>query len=135
VNISVKWKRELEFEATTVKGKRLVLDGNSKAAPSPTEALLTSLASCIAIDVVLVLSKMRLDLEGLEADVHAERAETPPRYFKKIQISFRVAGPVPEQQLNRAIRLSVDRYCSVLHSLRPDLELNWTVTQTADRPS
>ena len=106
-------------------GPEMVFDSDATVGPSPTQSLLGSLAACMGIDVVMILEKSRVPVEALGVTVEAERAETPPKYFTAATLTYTVKGPGPddEKKLQRAIELSRDRYCSVLHSLRPDLDL------------
>ena len=73
--------------------------------------------------VVEILEKMRVPLTGLEVEVEGERAQNPPRRYTAIRLRFRAAGVPPdaEDRLRRAVALSAEKYCSVLHSLRPDV--------------
>lgn len=105
------------------------LDGDSENGPSPTEALLMSLAGCMGVDVRMILEKSRVPLEALEVEVEGERAPEPPRRFTRIRLVYRVRGPGEEhgEKLQRAIDLSRDKYCSVLHTLREDLDLEIAV--------
>lgn len=103
----------------------VVVDGDSAAGPSPMDHLLLGLAGCMAVDVRLILEKSRVPLRSLEVEVEGERAAEPPRRFIRLALVYRVEGPGEEDQakLERAVALSRDKYCSVLHSLRPDIEL------------
>jgi putative redox protein len=99
------------------------LDWDSRTGASPVQALVFALAGCMASDVVLVLEKGRQPLRGLTARVRAERAENPPRRLLRVDIRFAVAGEVPADKVERAIRLSRETYCSVWHSMTQDIEL------------
>lgn len=102
-----------------------VIDGGSAAGPSPMDHLLLGLAGCMAVDVRMILGKSRVPLEALEVEVEGERAPEPPRRFVRLRLVYRVKGPREEDQakLERAVALSREKYCSVLHSLRPDIDL------------
>ena len=100
----------------------IVLDGDSREAVSPVQALAFALASCMASDVVLILTRGRQPLEGLTARLHAQRAEKDPRRLLRVELRFEVQGGVPPDKVQRAIDLSRDTYCSVWHSLNPDIE-------------
>lgn len=104
----------------------IVLDGSADGAPSPMDALLASLGGCMGIDVAMILEKGRQDLQGLEVDLVGRRAEEPPRRFVACTLHFRVGGEVEEKAVRRAVDLSRDKYCSVMHSLAPDLEVECT---------
>jgi putative redox protein len=85
------------------------------------ESLALSLAGCMGSDVVHILVKGRVELKGLTARVVAERTPEEPRRLVKAELHFAVRGAVPADKLERAIALSRDKYCSVWHSLRPDI--------------
>jgi putative redox protein len=104
-------------------GVEMAMDWDSRAAPSPVQALIFALAGCMASDVVLILEKGRLPLRGLAAQVSAERAENPPRRLLEVTIRFVVTGDVPADKVERAIQLSRDTYCSVWHSMARDIAL------------
>ena len=84
----------------------------------------------MGIDVVLILKKMRVDIDGLVITAQGERNDDPPRYFRKIELEFTVTGSVPKARLERAIGLSFEKYCSVFHTLRADLDVGFTLKGT-----
>jgi putative redox protein len=118
---SLTWSGGLRFDASSGDA-RLTIDSDSAAGPSPMQTLAISLAGCMAIDVVDIITKGRHPITGFEARLTGERAEQPPRSFTRIALSFIVRGDVPAHAVERAIALSRDRYCSVWHSLRHDIE-------------
>jgi putative redox protein len=121
VRLEVEWEGDLRFRGRAG-DVELVLDSDGKAGPSPVQALAFALAGCMAIDVVHILRKGRLDVAGLKAALVAERAGADPRRIVRVGLHFRVTGDVPADKVERAIALSHERYCSVWHSLRPDTE-------------
>ena len=91
------------------------------------ELVLFGAATCPAVDLIQMLQKMRHPAEDLIVEVDGERAETHPRRFMKVSLRFRIIGRnIPEEAALRAVRLSVEKYCSVLASL--NTELTWTVS-------
>lgn len=120
VTLELDWQGEKRFAGRS-DGIDLTLDGDRKAGPSPVQALAFALAGCMAIDVVHVLEKGRLGLEGLRARLVAERAPESPRRLVRVDLHFVVTGDVPADRAERAIALSREKYCSVWHSLRPDI--------------
>jgi putative redox protein len=76
----------------------------------------------MAIDVVDILQKGRFELAGVEARLESERRPEPPRYVTRVALHFVVRGDVPPDRVERALELSRERYCSVWHSLRPDID-------------
>ena len=89
------------------------------------QLLLLSLAGCMAADMVDILGKMRLPLEGLEVRLEGDRAPEPPRRYLRVRLRCVVRGISSEEEakVRRALSLSEEKYCSVLHTLRPDLDL------------
>ena len=124
--VEVRWTEGQRFEARTGSGVDLELDGTGSTGASPMEALLISLASCMGIDVVDILGKMRVPLEGLSVSAEADRRPDSPRRFTAVRLTYHAQG-LPESEhdkLQRAVDLSRDTYCSVLHTLNPDLDLS-----------
>jgi putative redox protein len=103
----------------------MILDGEGGIAPSPVATLLLSLGACTAADIVDVTRKMRVVLGGLELLLEGDRAPEPPRRFTRIRIIYRVTGvaETDRDKVKRALDLSHDKYCSVLHTLRTDTEI------------
>jgi len=125
VAVDLVWLEELRFAGSSG-GLEVALDSASKAGPSPMQLLGLGLAGCMAMDLVHILKKGRHDLRGLKARLTGRRADETPRRFVAIDLHFEIAGPVPADQIERAIDLSRDRYCSVWQSMRPDIELHVT---------
>ena len=95
------------------------------------QSLAFGLAGCMAMDVVHILRKGRTPLKGLKVDLKGHRAPDMPHRFTAVELHFSVTGEVPDDQVQRAIDLSRDKYCSVWHSLRQDIELDVTFKVTA----
>lgn len=85
-------------------------DGGS----SPMETVLSALGSCSAIDILLMLKKMRAEVADFEVNLEAERSEEHPRVFTKVHIEYLLRGDnIKDKDVERAIQLSIDKYCSV----------------------
>ena len=121
--ITLRWHGELKFIASTEKNQEIHLDSASNAAASPMEALLAALCGCMGIDVIDILTKMRQEPTSFEIIGSAERNGEPPKYFKSVDLVFKISGDIDAARVERAVQLSFDRYCSVYHTLRPDLEV------------
>ena len=114
----------MEYSGAAETGPAVLMDGKSASGPGPMDSLLLALAGCIAIDIQVILERLRVPMTGLEAEVVGERATSHPKRYTRIRMVYRVEGPLQEDQakLERAVELSRDTFCSVLHSLRPDIE-------------
>lgn len=84
----------------------------------PSDLLLLSVASCTAYDVLEILSKQRAPLEDLKVRCSGDQLSDPPYTFTKIQLQYEVKGAVDVSKLERAIRLSEEKYCSVISTLQ-----------------
>jgi putative redox protein len=116
------WADDLKFAATSG-NVAVVIDGDSAAGPSPVQMIVLALAGCMAIDVVDMIRKGRHPLSAMRVTISAERAAQHPRRVLRASLRFHVHGNVPSSALARAIDLSRDKYCSVWHSLRQDIDL------------
>jgi len=126
--IHVAWVGGHRFDAGRPNGPTARIDGEGETGQSPPETLLTALATCVSYDVIDILEKQRTPIKSLEIDVIGERVDTVPRRYKYITLNFRIAGKgIQKDQALRAIDLSATKYCSVRDSLRPDIEIAWTV--------
>lgn len=126
VAVVLRWTGEdLRFEGGGPGGEWIAIDGNAETGPTPMQLLLLSLAGCMAADMVDILGKMRLPLEGLEVRLEGDRAPEPPRRYLRVRLRCVVRGISSEEEakVRRALSLSEEKYCSVLHTLRPDLDL------------
>ena len=118
--VEIVWERELVFAGRSGEAA-MVLDSAGKAGPSPVQALVFALAGCMGMDVVHILKKGRHDLRGVRVVVVAERAQDDPHRVTAVSVDFTVTGAVPKEQVERAIALSHEKYCSVWHSMRQDI--------------
>jgi putative redox protein len=125
VKATLAWERDLVFTGATPQGYEIEFDAKAEWGCKPTEALLLSLAGCMGIDVVTILTKMRIELTSFRMEIEGERNPTPPQYYKTIEIVLHITGEnIDPVKVERAIALSRDKYCSVYNSLRFDLALN-----------
>lgn len=118
------WEGKLLFRGGAPGKPTSLIDGNSEEAPSPVVTLLLAGAACAASDTVLILEKMRVGLESLRVLAHGVRRDQEPRRFEEIHYIFEMAGEGLDMlKAERAVNLSVEKYCSVLASLAPDIEV------------
>lgn len=123
--VELRWEHDLVFSGTSG-NINLTLDSSSKAGPSPMQALAFGLAGCMAMDVAHVVAKGRFNIRAMSATLTGLRAAEEPRRFTSIALHFTIDGEVPADKIDRAIELSRDKYCSVWHSMRRDIELTVT---------
>ena len=123
--LDLSWDQELQFTARA-DDVQFMLDGNHVTGPSPMQTLAAALAGCMAIDLVHILTKGRQPLIALRARLSGERADQEPRRFERVGLHFTIQGDVPPGAVDRSIGLSREKYCSVWHSLRQDIDLQIT---------
>jgi putative redox protein len=92
--------------------------GGEDKGPRPKGLMLTSLAGCTAMDVISILRKMKLEPEAFSVDAEAEVTDEHPKVFKRIKLTYRIKGDVPLEKAQKAVDLSLDRYCGVTDMLR-----------------
>jgi putative redox protein len=116
----VKWAGDLMFVGESESGHAIAFgrgkgpDGSFRAAgPSALELMLIGMGGCTAYDVVTILEKGRQALAGCDIAISADRAGTDPKVFTRVHLHFTVSGPgLDPAKVERAIRLSADKYCS-----------------------
>lgn len=118
------------FDAETGSGHAMRIDGSpdlggENAGMRPMEAFLIALAGCSAMDVIHILRRMRKPADDLKIHVEGRRRDAVPATFEHVQLVFQTGAEVPRKDLERAIQLSIDKYCSVARMLQPDVEIGW----------
>jgi putative redox protein len=119
------------FEARSDSGAAaLVIDGapaigGEGRGMRPMEVLLSALASCAAMDVVAILSKQKEPLETLSIDIMGTRAQATPAPFTTIKLLFTANAGLDDHKYQRAVKLSVEKYCSVGATLDPAVVVEW----------
>lgn len=120
--VDLVWDGRLKFTARA-EDHEWVLDGRTEEGPSPVMALASALAGCMAIDIVHILTKGRFAIHAFRAELTGRRADSEPRRFLSFDLRLFIDTTAPAEQAERAIALSREKYCSVWHSLRQDIEL------------
>jgi putative redox protein len=127
--ITLQWQEGLRFLGGEPGGPSTLIDGDNAAAPGPMLTLLLAAAACTGSDVVLVLHKMRVQFQGLQIDVAGVRREQEPRRYVALHLDYRITGQgIDPAKARRAIDLSLEKYCSVIHSLAPDIAITYGLT-------
>ncbi len=126
--LDLTWIGDLKFSGTSDRAS-ITLDSAGVAGPSPVQALAFALAGCMAMDLAHILSKGRCPYRALRAHLEAKRADEDPHRILAVALHFTVDGDVTDDTIERAIALSREKYCSVWHSMRQDIELTvtWTI--------
>ncbi len=124
-SVRVTWQGHgLRFEGggTQPETPSIVVDGDGEKGPSPMITLLLAAAGCSGADVVLILQKMRVTLTALRIDVTGTRRDAEPRRYTAVRFRFELAGEgLDRAKAERAVGLSIEKYCSVVASFAPDI--------------
>ena len=128
----VRWHEGMSFVAETGSGHLVTMDGAPEAggrnlAPRPMEMVLAGTGACTAFDVVLILKRSRQQITGCEAKLSADRADVDPKVFTRINFHFVVTGRgLKPEMVERAIKLSAEKYCSASIMLGKTAEISHT---------
>ena len=129
----VKWVEGVQFVAQTGSGHAVVVDGAPEAGGQnlgarPMELLLAGAAACSAFDVVWILRKARQPVSDCVVEAEADRAAVEPKVFTGIALRYRVAGRgLDPRQVERAVKLSKEKYCSATIMLAKTAEITTTI--------
>ena len=123
--VDLTWIGDLRFSGTSDRAS-IVLDSAGVVGPSSVQTLAFALAGCMAMDVAYILTKGKHTYRALRAHLEAARADENPHRILRATLHFTVEGDVPDDAIDRAIALSREKYCSVWHSMRQDID--FTVT-------
>lgn len=130
LHVELIWQGDLRFRGQS--GELVLnLDSDAKEGVSPMQALAFGLAGCMGMDLVHILTKARVPVRAVKASLTGRRPAEPPSRFTAITLHFAIDGDATDDQVQRAIQLSRDKYCSVWNSMRQDIDL--VVTFAVDR--
>ncbi len=127
-SVSTQWLGNMAFESE-INGHKLIIDadpsvGGEDRGPRPKLLMLSALGGCTAMDIVAILKKMRVDIEGLNVIVEGDLTEEHPRHFSKMHIIYEFRGKeLPPDKLQKAIDLSSEKYCGVSAVYRKAMEM------------
>lgn len=132
MKIKLDWNNKMAFSSITPSGHEIKMDageeiGGSNSGSRPTELLLNAVAGCTGIDIISILAKMRLEPTKFHMDVDGQRADDHPKKFTDIHIHYSLEGDLPEEKVVRAIQLSVEKYCTVAHSLSASIRVSYSI--------
>jgi putative redox protein len=125
----VKWIEGVAMLGESGSGHGIVMDGppehgGRNLGVRPMEMLLLGLGGCTQFDVLLILRRGRAEVSDCVVEIEAERAESDPKVFTRIHVHFVVSGrDLKPRQVERAIALSAEKYCSASITLGATAEI------------
>jgi len=129
ISVETRWLEEMAFE-TEVNGHKIILDadtqfGGKNRGPRPKPLMLSALGGCTAMDVISILEKMHVKVDGLNVIVEGELGEEQPVKFEKMHVIYEFKGKnLPFEKLKKAVDLSEEKYCGVRASYKKIMELS-----------
>jgi len=126
--VDMSWTDKVAFE-TEINGHKLVVDANiesggSDLGPPPKRLMLTALAGCTGIDVIMILKKMKVVPEAFNVIVEADVTEEHPMHYTKMKVIYQFKGKgLPLDKLEKAVKLSEEKYCGVTAVYRKAMEM------------
>lgn len=121
------WIQGHEFEAVH-EGNKIKMDGSNENGHGPKALLLSALAGCSGIDVVDILTKMRVDFSDFTIETEADQTDEHPKVFKDIHILYKLkTGMDNEEKVKKAIDLSLEKYCGVAAMLKKNSTIHYTL--------
>lgn len=118
----------VHLEARNEQGTVVHMDGSpdiggQELGARPMQLVLMALGGCTSMDVLSILKKMREEVKGYKVSVEAERAQEHPMVFTKIHVHYSFEGKLKKENVQKAIDLSMDKYCSVTHMLNKTADI------------
>lgn len=121
--ITTTWKGNMQFESTNPGGS-LIIDaaeevGGTNNGLRPKALMLSALAGCSGLDVASLIKKMRLEVTDFNIETQGFLTDTEPQVYDKVTVTYHFYGSnLNEEKLNRAVELSVEKYCGVMHMFK-----------------
>ncbi len=130
------WKHDEVFEGHTESGNTITFDAGAEHmhGPSPLEAVLMALCSCTSVDVIGILKKKRQPITGLRVSATSTRAESYPRVFTHIRLTYAVNGHLSRKAVEDAVALSKNKYCSVSKMLEKSATIDYEIIYLDGEP-
>ena len=130
--VTTVWKENMLFESDNPSGEILFMDAPDEGIENkglrPKAMMLSSLAGCSGLDVVSLLKKMRAEVDDFKMLVHGDLTDEHPKYYHKVHVEYNVYGSnLQQDKINKAVTLSVDRYCGVMEMFRQFAEVTTEV--------
>ncbi len=132
MNAKIKWVDGIQFIGEAASGHAIVMDGDidgggKNTGVRPSELLLIGLGGCSGMDVVSILQKKKQKIAGIDINVKGTAAESYPKKFTEFEIEFVITGrDLSEEAVKKAVKLSMDKYCSVKATLEGSAEVNFS---------
>lgn len=127
-------KKTFHFDVENEVGAHLTIDaaaniGGTDKGLRPMELVAAGVAGCVAIDLILILEKQRIDPDRLNIQIEANRVDGTPSPFENIHMKFELDPDLDASRLTKNIQLVIDKYCSVSASLKESIDITFEIVQ------
>lgn len=122
--VTTTWKNNLQFESNNPSGHTVLMDtsvenGGQNSGLSPKAMMLSSLAGCSGLDVIMILNKMKVQVDDFKIITAGELTDEHPKYYHSVHMVYQFFGKeLPQDKLKKAVNLSVEKYCGVMEMFR-----------------
>ncbi|MGE0018453.1 MAG: OsmC family protein [Draconibacterium sp.] len=130
--VDLAWTDKVAFTGD-MDGHKITIDateqsGGSDLGPRPKKLMLTALAGCTGVDVIMILKKMKVEPEAFNVIVEADVTEEHPMHYTKMNVIYQFKGKdLPIDKLEKAVKLSESTYCGVTAAYRKAMEMTWEI--------
>ena len=134
--VETEWVQEMTFDSQ-VTGHDVTMDaakefGGRDRGPRPKQLLLAALAGCTGMDVMSILGKMKVELDGFRIVARANLTDEHPRVYSKIELVYEFSGEdLPMEKITKAVELSQEKYCGISAMLRMSCPLSYEIETVA----
>jgi putative redox protein len=131
IKAALKWVDKMQMVARSGKSPAVIMDNvENGSGPTPMQLVLMGVAGCSAMDVVSIMKKKRANMSGFEVNISGDRAEDHPKRFTSINMEFVFTGrDIKPKDAERAIELSITKYCSAVASLNADVTHTYRIEE------
>jgi putative redox protein len=130
--VNIEWNKKMAFNAE-VDGHNLLVDavkenGGENSGPRPKSLMLVALAGCTGMDVISILEKMRVSIETFNIAIEADSRDEHPKKYTDIKMIYKFKGnKIEKEKVNKAIQLSMERYCSVYAVYKEAMNISYEI--------
>ena len=131
--VSTHWKGNMQFESDNPNGKTVLIDtspenGGHNSGLSPKAMMLSALAGCSGLDVIMILDKMKVTISDFRMDTYGELTEEHPKYYHTVLVEYHFYGEnLDESKIKKAVDLSIEKYCGVMEMFRKFAIINTSI--------
>lgn len=131
--VTTEWQHDMVFRSDNPSGDSISIDsdeqfGGTNSGVRPKALMLSALGGCTGLDVVSLLNKMKVEFDNFKVVVSGELTDEHPKYYKKVTVGYHFYGKdMNEKKIEKAVNLSVERYCGVFEMFRQFAEIEHNI--------